>query len=123
MTTLPGILSSIAAAAGEEAALAIAKARGGTQIYVPPEPEADHWLSQLVGHEAAIAIGQRLTWGVAGVRVVVPLATGPRIDRLIDAGLSERAIALETGSTIRTVRRRRAQLRKMAADSNQMTLL
>ena len=38
---LTGVLGEIAEVAGVEAALAIAKVRGGTQIYVPPLPGAD----------------------------------------------------------------------------------
>jgi hypothetical protein len=115
---LPGALAEIAAVAGEEAALAIAAARGGTQIYIPPSPERDHWLARLVGHKAAQAIADRLTCGVGGMRVELPL--GPKgaaaelrakVDRLIAEGeLSERDIARATGYTIRGVRRRRARL-------------
>lgn len=115
---LPGTLAEIAAVAGEDAALAIAAARGGTQIYIPPQPERDHWLSRLVGHKAALAIADRLTCGVGPIRIELPL--GPKgaaarlrakVDRLIAEGeLSERDIARATGYTIRGVRRRRARL-------------
>ena len=117
MTALPGILAEIALVAGEDAALAIAAARGGTQIYVPPVPDAGHWLSRLVGHQSALKIGDRLTCGVGGMRVDLPL--GPRghaaqirarVDRLIGEGRSERDIALATGYTVRGVRRRKALL-------------
>lgn len=123
---LPGVLAEIAAVAGEAAALAIAEARGGTQIYVPPAPPPGHWLCELVGEKAAQAIADRLTCGVGGRRVDLPL--GPcghqsrarvRVDRMLMAERSERDIALATGYTTRGVRKRRAQLR----DSRQPRLL
>ncbi len=114
---LPGVLGDIARIAGEDAALAIAEARGGTQVYIPPEPPADHWLSKLVGREASKEIAALLTCGVGGLRVVLP--TGPagssartraKVDALILEGRSERDIALATGYTTRSVRRRRAMI-------------
>ena len=116
--SLPGVLAEIATVAGDDAALAVAEARGGTQVYIPPAPAPDHWLSELVGHDAALAIADRLTCGVGGMRVELPL--GPKgqaararaaVDRLIRAGeLSERDIARATGYTIRGVRKRKALL-------------
>ncbi|MFZ5747163.1 MAG: helix-turn-helix domain-containing protein [Pseudomonadota bacterium] len=125
---LPGVLAEIAAVAGVDAALAIAEARGGTQIYIPPAPDADHWLARLVGHDAARAIADKLTCGVGGMRVDLPL--GPKghaariraeVDRMIHAGRSERDIALATGYTIRGVRRRAAKIRT-ARDDRQLPL-
>jgi hypothetical protein len=129
---LPGILAEIAAVAGEDAALAIAAARGGTLVYIPPHPARDHWLAELVGIKAARAIADRLTCGVGSMRVEVPLASKgaaarlrAKIDRMIEAGGSERAIAMATGCHIRTVRRRRAQLLNggQIRDDRQLNLL
>lgn len=118
MNPLPGILAEIADIAGEDAALAVAAARGGTSIYIPSAPRADHWLSHLVGHKAALTIGDRLTGGfIGGMRVDLPL--GPKgaaarlrakVDRMIRENRSERDIALATGYSSRSVRRRRSQL-------------
>lgn len=127
MTALPGILAEIADIAGEDAALAVAAARGGTQIYIPPSPDRDHWLTRLVGQQAAKAIADRLTCGVGGMRIDLPL--GPKghaararakVDRMIDEGRSERDIALATGYTIRAVRRRRAK--RKPGDDRQISL-
>jgi hypothetical protein len=126
---LPGVLAEIAAAAGEEAALAIADKLGGTEVYIPPEPGPDHWMVQTVGREAAQRIADRLTCGVGGLRVELPLGTGGRqtrsvakasrkVDAMIEAGHSERDIALATGYTIRGVRKRKARRR----DSRQLRL-
>lgn len=127
MTQLPAILAEIADIAGEDAALAVAAARGGTQVYIPPEPGTEHWLSRLVGHKAAIAIADRLTCEVGGRRLELPV--GPKghaararakVDRMILSGASERAIALATGYTARGVRRRKARLK--VRDDRQLPL-
>jgi hypothetical protein len=125
---LPGILAEIADIAGEDAALAVAAARGGTQVYIPPEPDAGHWLSRLVGHKAALAIADRLTCGVGGRRVELPVgakgyaARGrAKVDRMIDQGASERAIALATGYTSSAIRRRKKKLGK-GGDDRQLPL-
>lgn len=127
-TALPGVLGEIADVAGEEAALAIAAVRGGTQIYIPPEPDNDHWLCRLVGRDAARAICDQLTCGVGPRRVDLPLGpTGhaaknrAKVDAMIADNCSERDIALATGYTIRAVRRRRAMLGR-PADERQLTL-
>lgn len=123
---LSGVLAEIAAVAGEAAALAIADARGGTQVYIPPRPRPGHWLCELVGEQAAQKIADRLTCGVGGMRVDLPL--GPcghqarartRVDRMLVAERSERDIARATGYTTRGVRKRRAQMR----DSRQPRLI
>ncbi|MBD3746705.1 MAG: hypothetical protein IE932_10900 [Sphingopyxis terrae] len=129
MTTLPPLLAEIAEVAGEEAALALAQARGGTRVYIPPVIDPDHWISKLIGHQAALRVCDRLTAGLAGRRVDLPLgptgtnatmrAQQAHADRMIIAGRSERDIARETGYTTRQVRRRRAAIR----DDRQMNLL
>lgn len=117
MMRLPGVLAQIAEIAGEDAAIAIARARGGTQIYLPPAPKADHWLSELIGHEAALAVADQLTGGFP-MRLDVPC--GPTnaaaqvravVDRMLSEGRSETEIARETGYSARGIRRRRAMMR------------
>lgn len=130
---LPGILGEIAAEAGEEAALLIAKYRGGTQVYFPPDPPLDHWLCRLIGRDAAKRVCARLCDGHAGVRIDLPLGPVGRaararaqVDAMLTEGRSERDIALATGYTTRAIRRRRAQLDRCegrAADDRQMSLL
>jgi hypothetical protein len=114
---LPAILAEIADVAGEEAALAIAAARGGTQVYFPPVPSDDHWITLTIGREAALAVCERLTCGLAGRRVDLPLGPTGRVakgrehvDAMLRAGRSERDIARATGYTARGVRLRRATL-------------
>ncbi|WP_086619242.1 hypothetical protein [Erythrobacter tepidarius] len=122
---LPQVLADIARIAGEEAARRVAGAVGGTRVYIPPHPGPDHWLSQLVGQEAARRIGEHFTAGLAGARVDIPLGeTGfiasqqARIDAMIMAGRSDRDIALACRYTERGVRKRRARLKAMR-DSRQ----
>lgn len=114
MTHLPGVLAEIAEIAGEDAALKIAEARGGTNIYLPPVPGADHWLSELLGHDVALTIAARLTCGFP-MRLDVPCGptsiaarTRAKADRMIAEGRSEAEIVRETGYSGRTIRRRRA---------------
>lgn len=117
---LPYVLDEIARIAGDDAARKVAEAYGGTRVYIPPIPGPDHWLTRLVGQDAANRIGDRFTGGFAGARVDIPLAdTGfvarmqAKCDAMILSGKhSERDIARACEYTIRTVRRRRAALRK-----------
>lgn len=126
---LPAILAEIAEVAGRDAALAIADVRGGTQIYLPPVPDADHWLCRLIGIEAARKVADRLTMGVGPRRVDLPL--GPsghqarvraKVDAMLAEGRSERDIALATRYSTRAIRRRRQQLGAPKND-RQLTLL
>lgn len=128
-TELPAILAEIAEVAGLDAALAIADVRGGTQIYIPPAPDADHWLCRLIGREAAQKVADRLTLGVGPRRVDLPL--GPsghqarvraKVDAMLREGRSERDIALATRYSTRAIRRRRAQLGPVEQD-RQLSLL
>jgi hypothetical protein len=115
---LPHVLDEIARIAGEPAARAVVEAVGGVQVYIPPRPDADHWLSKLVGLEDAQIIADHFTAGFGGIRLEIPLYdTGfiaraqAKCDAMLLAGRSERDIARACGYTIRTVRRRRAALR------------
>lgn len=126
---LPGILAEIEDVAGTDAALAIAKACGGTQVYFPPIPTNDHWLCRLIGRDQARAVCERLTCGVGPLRVDVPLGPTARavqlraeVDKLLGTNMSERDIARRTGYTARAVRRRR-QKTGIKPDDGQLPLL
>lgn len=129
MTRLPGVLAEIAAVAGDGAALAIADARGGTEVYIPPVPGDDHWLSLLIGCDPARAVAERLTQGVGGRRIELPLGPAGHsarvralVDQMIRENRSERDIAIATRYSIRGVRRRRAMLGNQVPDP-QLSLL
>ena len=129
MTTLPGVLQEIAEVVGEEAAFAIAAARGGTQVYIPPVPPSDHCLCKLIGVELARLLADKLTMGIKGLRLELPLGPAShaaqvraRVDAMIKAGASERDIALATRYTIRAIRRRRALLNADTDAARQLSL-
>lgn len=116
---LPGELGDIARIAGREAAEALGRKLGGTRVYFPCYPDRNHWLSQLVGIDAALKICEELTGGFPGGRRV-DLPNGPfghqegpraKVDRMIREGASERDIALAARYTERGVRKRKAKLR------------
>ncbi|MEM7428011.1 MAG: hypothetical protein AAF441_18105 [Pseudomonadota bacterium] len=111
---LPGVLQEIADAAGVEAALKVAQARGGAMAYFPARPKADHWLCKLLGSATALAIGRALAAGGSGVELLVPMgpdaSTAERwrlIDQMIEQGCSASTIARATGCHIRTAKRHR----------------
>lgn len=111
LAQLPGVLAQVAQAAGLEAAVRLAQARGGGRAYIPaPEALHDrHWLVLAVGMEAALAIASAL----GGNEVEVPLGpfAGNRahvwaaIERGLNEGLSVEQAARQVGVTARTVRR------------------
>jgi hypothetical protein len=114
---LPGILAEIAEVAGEDAALDIAAVRGGTQVYIPPVPPEDHWICQLIGREVALRVCDRLTCGLSGRRVDLPLGpTGAaarvraKVDAMLGEDRSDRDIARATGYTTRGIQMRRKKL-------------
>lgn len=108
---LPGVLAEIAELAGESAAMAVARARGGTRAYIPSVDglKDGHWLPQAVGMEAARRIAER----IGGGEVDIPLgpyagnraAVRQAIRDGVQAGHSEAAIARLAGVADRTVRR------------------
>jgi hypothetical protein len=133
MTSLPGILGEIEEAAGRDAALTLARVRGGMPVYFPPRPGADHWLSRLLGHGKALAVCEQLTAGVGPRRLDLPQGefgsyrkeSANRydlMDEMICDGRSEMDIARATGYTTRCVRRRVAKLGK-PADQRQASFL
>lgn len=114
MTDLPALLAEIAAIAGLDAALAIARAKGGTEVYLPRQPAADHWLVAAVGAETAAKICRELCANQTGTKVLIPLgptgtlAQARRLAAQLDAaGATAATAALAAGLTERTVRRMR----------------
>ncbi len=111
---LPGVLAEIASIAGESAAVAVARARGGTRAYIPGEDglRDGHWLVAAVGMEAARAIARRLGGGDVDVPLGPYAGSRARIHQAIREGLrsgqSEAAIARMAGVADRTVRRHKS---------------
>ena len=93
------------------AALAVARARGGTRAYFAEAPGAGNWIVEAAGQEAATAIGRHFASGCGGLELEVPL--GPSADRVRiwrqiryrhAAGQNKAEIARALGITTRTVR-------------------
>jgi len=117
---LPEVLAEIAGVCGLDSALALARARGGTRVYIPASADRDHWLVRAVGQPAADAICRhyRIRDGNCGCWVMLPL--GPRgalveiramVDRMIAEGRPSSEIAMASGYSLRGVERRRARFR------------
>ncbi len=115
LAQLPGVLATVASAAGLPAAIQLAKTRGGGRAYIPaPEAlHAEHWLVQATGQEAARAIAKALGSG----EVEVPLGpfAGNRasvwaaIERALNAGQGVEQTARQVGVSARTVRRHKGE--------------
>jgi hypothetical protein len=111
---LPTLLAEIAEVAGLDAALTLAAAKGGIEIYVPVRTSDDHWLVAAIGREATDKLCRRYP----GSRLTLPLGPGGSlaairrtVGRMIDEGRSETEIARAVGYTTRGVRKRKAALR------------
>ncbi len=120
----PGILGEIAEAVGEEAALAVAEARGGTLGYFPgvltlrEGRSENNWLIEAVGIEAAIKIAAACSPS-RGVLIDVPLGPLARdfrlhqeVDKRLCAGENANEIARALKITRRAVLRRKAKTRE-----------
>jgi len=111
-TIYPGILGEIAVIAGDAAAEAVARAKGGGPAYFPASPAPGHWLVEAVGLDKARAICMALVSADRGCRLMVPI--GPygtrgqswRIMRsALQDGCSVAEAARRAGVDIRTARR------------------
>lgn len=111
---LPEVLCHIAAATDTDTALKIAANYGGIRVYIPARPDADHWLTHLVGAEKALKVCQALVANQGGIDILIPM--GPdaskrqrwqRMQRLIDQNHPKRQIARACGTHERTVQRHR----------------
>lgn len=120
---LPPMLRQIADEAGLTAALKLAQAKGGTEIYVPRTVKAGHWLAELLGLEEARAICRLY----AGENISVPLGLSGAMQnarrtarQALDEGASVAQAARAAGVTERTIYnlRREAEDRRAAAQGN-----
>lgn len=101
------LLNKIADIAGERAAVLLAKEKPGQQIYIPEFVTPDHWLTQLVGMDAAKALAA--VYGSRKIILPVALNSDQRrrataIAELLDKGYSINAIVRMTGVSRTTVR-------------------
>jgi hypothetical protein len=123
---LPGILREIADAAGVEAALLIAREKGGGRASFSPRPRDDHWSVRLLGRERADKVARALTGNRLRVELDVPLGPSSsyakeRINRAtamkaaLDAGLSFDASARAAGVDRSTIRRFKSRVGKRSS--------
>jgi hypothetical protein len=127
---LPGVLAEIAAATTRATAFKVAASVGGTRVYIPTRPATDHWLSTLVGHERAMAIGSALAPAQGGLDILVPM--GPlaqklsrwrRMKEMIDSNMPKREIARAIGCHERTVQyHRNKALKRVTFALSQLSL-
>jgi DNA-binding NarL/FixJ family response regulator len=113
---MPTVLADVADMAGQDAALALALAYGGTEIYWP-KPDSigpDHDLAKVLGQDVAQLLARDLFMG----RVMIPMGAGNQYARrhaailaLRSEGKSIAQIARALGVTSRCVERRLAAAR------------
>lgn len=99
---LTGLLAEIAEVAGEDAALAIARARGGTIAGIPAARnlrESD-WIVQTVGMDKARRIAERLVSAEKGDRFKIPLGPEAGANAFFRAQRAAITEALESGASI-----------------------
>ncbi|MDR1397215.1 MAG: helix-turn-helix domain-containing protein [Desulfarculales bacterium] len=114
---LPGILRRVAEGAGLEAAINLARIKGGCHAYIPEAGNltAEHWLVKSVGQQMAIELCREY----GGSRIPIPLGpfSGNRakvwqaIHRAQREGMSAPQAARLVGVDERTVYRHRRKAR------------
>jgi len=103
-------MQDIAGVVGMDAAWLLVRTRGGTTITLPRAPGASHWLSDLLGLDAArrLCAHFRANHQLA---ITVPMASAAqkaaRWDEALGAGLSIAQTALQLGVHKATVSRQR----------------
>lgn len=129
---LPPLLAEIAEAAGIDAALAIAEAKGGQEVFIVSRLRPDNWLVVAVGREKAECISAHFCSGRYRQKLNIPfgpkgsyLAERRRRARALTEALSDGATANEmakaAGVTNRSARRFRTKQRQH--NSSQFKLL
>ena len=132
MTNFSGIFADIAALVGEDAALAIIRARGGGRFYLPSAKmlrSAQHscWIVELLGREVAIKIADALV-SDTGMSFPVPLGpmkhnqvTAEKIAQLLQEGKSEQEISASLHVARSTIAARRKALAEAKAKTDLTT--
>ena len=103
---LPGVLAEIEAVAGRDAALSLALAHGGEDIYIAARGAQARDLAATVGGTAAWAA---IVGRLGGEIVRIPLARRVLVRHLAGQGLNTVQIARRLRITRRTVRRYRRE--------------
>lgn len=102
---LPSIIAEIAEVAGMDAAWALARAKGGQQVFIPAKAKPDHWLPRLVGMEAAEAICKHFSTNYRGVDILIPMAVAWRRHEILSKALSD-GVPVDKAAALAGVHRR-----------------
>src|SRR5690606_38645812 len=102
---LPGIVAEIAEVAGIDAAWALVGAKGGQQVFIPAKAKPDHWLTKLVGLEAAQAICKHFSINNRGDDILIPMAVASRRHEILARALSE-GVAVDKAASLAGMHRR-----------------
>ena len=129
---LPGLLQEIAEVAGEDAALKVAAAVGGTRQYIPGSLGDEHWLIDALGRAKAEAVCQHFSHvdeegRPSGQHWQIPL--GPvandkvrrrRMAQALAKGASARDAAQSVGAHERTAWRVKARMGAAETDQDDL---
>lgn len=129
---LPPLLAEIAEVAGLDAALAIAEAKGGQEVFVVSRLRPDNWLVQAVGMEKAGRISTHFCSGRYRQKLAIPFGpkgsylaerrrTARAMGEALSLGATANQMAKAAGVTNRSARRFRSKLRQH--NSKQFKLL
>lgn len=115
-TPLPEVVAEIASVAGHEAAWLIVRARGGQQVFIPAHAREDHWLTTLVGMDAARKICDHFKVNHRGSQVIIPMAAASQRSKrwaeALASGTPVDQVAATLGVHRRTVFRHRRKVKK-----------
>lgn len=119
---LPAVLEEIADVAGVEAMWALVRARGGTVVFIPPRAQHRHWLTEIVGYEAAGKICKHFRSNHQS-KVKIPIARAELLEARWaevlardDLSINDTALIMQVDvSTVSRRRARRTKPRKPAA--------
>ncbi|TCR70504.1 helix-turn-helix domain-containing protein [Bosea sp. BK604] len=120
---LPALLAEIAEVAGIDAALAIAEAKGGQEVFVVARLTPDNWLVQTVGAGKAQLLSDHFCSGRSRQKLTIPLGpagsfnawrqrTARALAEAASRGASANQMAAAAGVTERTARRFRKRQRE-----------
>lgn len=115
MTELPLVTAEIERIAGHAAALKLSLAKGGQTVYIPYEAKSGHWLTELLGLEAASKICEHYRVANTGARILIPIAKialqRRQMVEALEAGASAPQAAQKAGMHERSAYRARKRIR------------
>lgn len=122
MTDLPLVIAEIERVAGYEAALKLALAKGGRTVYIPYEAVEGHWLTDIVGLEAARKICNHYRVANTGGKLLIPVAKIALQKRLLIEALEAGASAPKAAEVAGMHERSAYRARKRIKDDKQGSL-